>query len=89
MVSVTEAVRDFAEIVNQVRYQGLSIILTKGNKTVASLNPVATSSSISCAELSKFLKSHASLDEKDKKSFAAELKASRKNLRPESNPWPS
>ncbi len=50
-VSVTEAVRNFADLVNRVFYQGLRYRLIRGGREVAELSPPAGSSSVSAADL--------------------------------------
>jgi prevent-host-death family protein len=43
VVSATEAVRKFSEILNSVRYRGESYTIVRGGKPVASISPVETS----------------------------------------------
>jgi prevent-host-death family protein len=38
-LTVTEAVRNFSDVINRIRYAGETITLTKGNKPVARIVP--------------------------------------------------
>ncbi len=42
VVSATEAVRKFSDILNSVRYRGESYTIVRGGKPVASLSPIET-----------------------------------------------
>lgn len=44
IVSATEAVRKFSEILNSIRYRGESYTIVRGGKPIASISPVETSS---------------------------------------------
>jgi len=43
VVSATEVVRKFSDILNSVRYRGESYTIVRGGKPVASISPVETS----------------------------------------------
>jgi len=43
IVSATEAVRKFSEILNSIRYRGESYTIVRGGKPIASISPVETS----------------------------------------------
>jgi prevent-host-death family protein len=42
MISATEMVRKFSEILNSVRYRGDSYMIVRGGKPVASIGPIQT-----------------------------------------------
>ncbi|MGO8987886.1 MAG: type II toxin-antitoxin system Phd/YefM family antitoxin [bacterium] len=44
IVSATEAVRKFSEILNSNRYRGESYTIVRGDKPIASISPMETSS---------------------------------------------
>ena len=44
IVSATEAVRKFSEILNSIRYRGESYTIVRGGKPIASISPVEASS---------------------------------------------
>jgi prevent-host-death family protein len=43
IVSATEAVRKFSEILNSIRYRGESYTIVRGGKPIASISPVEAS----------------------------------------------
>ena len=65
-ITVTEAARGFSEVVNQVHYKGARFLLTKGNRLVASLEPVAATGSVRAGGLYKILASLPPLDDSDR-----------------------
>lgn len=88
-ISVTEAVRAFAEIVNRVYYRRENLVLTKGNKDVVLLQPARVSRSFSCGELKNLLSTSLSLSPGELKAFERDLKKARKTIKSQSNPWDS
>lgn len=40
VISVTEAARNFSDVINQVNYQGQTFLLTRGGKVVARISGV-------------------------------------------------
>lgn len=88
-ISVTEAVRTFAEIVNRVYYRRENLVLTKGNKDVVLLQPVQINKNFSCGDLKNLLTASPSLSPKELKAFERDLKKARKTLKLQSNPWDS
>jgi len=42
IVSATEAVRKFSDILNSIRYRGESYTIVRGGKPVASISPIGT-----------------------------------------------
>mgnify|MGYP001594976776 CR=1 FL=1 len=44
IVSATEAVRKFSEILNSIKYRGESFTIVRGGKPIASISPVESSS---------------------------------------------
>lgn len=88
-ISVTEAVRTFAEIVNRVYYRHENLVLTKGNKDVALLQPAQANKNFSCGELRNLLATSPGLAPDDLKVFRSDIKSSRKTLKTQPNPWDS
>lgn len=87
-ISVTEAVRTFAEIVNRVYYRQENLILTKGNKDVVVIKPAQTGHDFSCGDLKNLLTS-SSLSSDELKALELDLKKAKKTLKSEPNPWDS
>jgi prevent-host-death family protein len=84
-ISVTEAARNFAECVNRVRYQGMTIVLLKNGKPVARLVPEGekqTSVQKLAAALRKF-----NLTPEEARAWQRDLRAARRSLRPPAGKW--
>jgi antitoxin (DNA-binding transcriptional repressor) of toxin-antitoxin stability system len=54
LITVTEAVRTFADIIGRVFYRGEEYDIKKGNEIVAHLGPSKNRASISISELTHF-----------------------------------
>jgi antitoxin (DNA-binding transcriptional repressor) of toxin-antitoxin stability system len=85
-ISVTEAVRQFSNLLNRVFYQGATVELERGNKVIARITPVGPDSSIKVKNLNKLFGEFPSLGE-DAKAFSEDLMQIRKQLPPEQNKW--
>lgn len=93
-ISVTEAVRQFSDLINRVYYRGESVILTKGNKAVASIQPIQSEQNkqkkITVRELAEIFKSLPHLDPDDVDLFEKDIEEGKKMLLPPpENPWDS
>ena len=76
-LSVTEAVRNFSEILGRIRFRGERFILLKGGKPVAELGPTASAASVRLEELPAILASLPHLDAEDADRFALDLESAR------------
>ncbi len=88
VVSATEAVRNFSDILNSVRYQGESYTIMRGGKPIASLSPVSPLKRKHLRELKEIAKSIPQLgDEAD--AFGESLKEIRKHqpFLPKDSKW--
>lgn len=81
-LTVTEAVRNFSEVLGRVRFKGERFILLKGGKPVAELGPTDTAAPLRLGELPVVLEELPHLDPKDADRFALDLEESRKALGP-------
>jgi prevent-host-death family protein len=84
-ISVTEAARNFADCVNRVRYQGLTIILLKNGRPVARLVPEGKKSGSAqklAAALRKF-----NLTPKEARAWQRDLRAGHRILKPPVDKW--
>jgi prevent-host-death family protein len=84
-ISVTEAARNFAECVNRVRYQGMTLVLLKNGKPVARLVPEGektTSAQKLAAALRKF-----DLTPEEARAWQRDLRAARRILKPPVDKW--
>lgn len=84
-ISVTEAARNFADCVNRVRYQGLTITLLKNGTPVARLVP-ANQRSRSVRELAAALRKF-DLSPEEAKAWHRDLRAARRILKPPIDKW--
>ena len=88
-VSVTEAVRRFADYVNRVAYRGERFVLVRGGRNVAELGPVAQGRPLS--ELPALLAGLPALDPAEAGAFAMDLDFARDEPGPvpETGVWES
>lgn len=85
-MTVTEAARHFADLVNRTYYRGETTVLIRSGEPVAMVVPVGGVSVTGRDWLSKWrLMPH--LDEKDAEEFATDLTNARRNLTPVESPW--
>ncbi|MCD6535360.1 MAG: antitoxin [Deltaproteobacteria bacterium] len=85
-ISVTQAVRQFSDVLNRVFYQKTIIELERGNKVIARISPVTSTSPVKVKDLNKLFAELPKLG-KDVKAFANNLVDIRKQLPPEQNQW--
>lgn len=85
-MSVTQAVRQFSDLMNRVFYQGTIVELERGNKIIARISPVSQESSIKVRDLNRFFSELPVLGE-DAASFSEDLKNIRKQVPVEKNTW--
>ena len=85
-INVTQAARQFSDLLNRVFYQGVSFELERGNKAIARLCPVATPRRVAVRDLNRLFAALPRLNE-DAQSFAQDLDAIRKAALPEQDPW--
>lgn len=76
-LSVTEAVRNFSEVLGRIRFRGERFILLKGGKPVAELGPIASAASVRLGELPAILASLPHLDPEDADRLALDLESAR------------
>ncbi|MCI5146344.1 MAG: antitoxin [Candidatus Electrothrix sp. AR3] len=85
-LTVTQAVRQFSDLMNRVFYQGSIVELERGNKVIARICPVAPDSPLKVKDLNRFFHELPSLNE-DSESFAKDLAKIRKQVPAERNRW--
>lgn len=74
LVTVTEMMRSFSDIVAKVYYKGEIYNIKKGASIVARLSPVKSNSKLDVKDLNNFFKSSPHLDEQDLKDFVNSTK---------------
>ncbi len=78
-ISATRAVRDFSEVLNTIKFQGVHYIIERGGKPVASMRPIDGKTDFkTLGELKALLKKLPKLDE-ELDAFAADLEDIRKD----------
>ena len=85
-VNVTQAVRQFSDMLNRVFYQKASFELERGNKVIARITPVPSESPLKVKDLNKLFSELPRLGE-DAEELAKELRDIRKQLPMETNKW--
>ncbi len=85
-VSVTQAVRQFSDLLNRVFYKGESVELERGNKVIALISPVSTESNLKVKDLNRLFSELPSLGD-DAESFAKDLENIRKKIPLEKSQW--
>ncbi len=85
-LSVTQAARQFSDLLNRVFYQGSVVELERGNRVIARICPAAPASRLQVKDLSNFFQELPSLGE-DAERFAEDLSEIRKQAPSELNLW--
>ena len=85
-ISVTQAVRQFSDLLNRVFYQGTIVELERGNRVIARISPVSPESPVKAKNLNRFFLDLPSLGE-DTKAFEKDLANIRKQVPLEQNQW--
>ncbi len=86
-ITVAEAERDFASLLNRVCSEGIPVELERGGQVVAHLTPAAPQSHLKVGELNAFLQRLPKLGE-DAEAFLKDMRALRRDFPPETDPWP-
>ena len=79
-ISVTEAARNFSDLINRVNYQGQTFLLTRGGKVVARLT--GTEKMMTGAEFAQWWEQRPRLDPEDAEQWERELAEDRAALLP-------
>ncbi len=85
-ITVTEAERDFSNLVNRVYSEGISVELERGDKVIARLTPAGPRSPLKVQELNAFLASLPKLED-DAEAYRRDIRAIRGDFPAEANPW--
>jgi antitoxin (DNA-binding transcriptional repressor) of toxin-antitoxin stability system len=89
-LTVTEAVRNFSEILGRVRFRGERFVLLRGGKPVAELGPTAAAAPVRLGELPAVLEGLPHLEPDDAERFARDLDSGRRAAYPPPTvPWAS
>jgi antitoxin (DNA-binding transcriptional repressor) of toxin-antitoxin stability system len=85
-ISVTQAVRQFSDLLNRIFYQGISVELERGNKVIARISPVSIASSLKVKDLNRMFAELPSLGD-DASVFTKDLEDIRKQIPLEKTQW--
>jgi antitoxin (DNA-binding transcriptional repressor) of toxin-antitoxin stability system len=85
-ISVTQAVRQFSDLLNRIFYQGVSVELERGNKVIARISPVSIVSSLKVKDLNRMFAELPSLGD-DARVFTKDLEDIRKQIPLEKTQW--
>lgn len=85
-ISVTQAVRQFSDLMNRVFYKGTIVELKQGNRVIARISPISSESPLKVKHLNKFFHELPSLGG-DSKAFAEDLANIRKEIPMERSQW--
>jgi antitoxin (DNA-binding transcriptional repressor) of toxin-antitoxin stability system len=85
-ISVAEAGRDFAKLVDRVYSEGIRVELERGDKVIACLTPAGQHSTLKAEGLNAFLEKLPRLDD-DAEAFSDDIRAIRRDFPAEANPW--
>ena len=88
-ISVTEAVRNFADFINRVAYRGEHFVLERGGRPVARLVPVPQAGRL--GDLPQLLATVPGLGRENAETFAGDMENASDGLPPvaEGGPWES
>ena len=86
-ITVAEAERDFANLVNRVYSEGILVELERGDEVIAHLTPAVPRSRLKVRELNAFLEGLPKLAA-EADAFMEDLRAIRREFPSEANPWP-
>lgn len=87
MITATEAIRSFADIINKVYYQNQSFDIKKGKIIVASIVPSSNSSPLEAKDLNQFFSNIPKLENNDEKDFQNEIENIRSELKVREIDW--
>lgn len=88
MITVTEAARNFSDVINRVHYQGQTFLLTRGGTVVARLSAAETV--LTGADFARLWQDRPRLEPEDAAVWDAELlEAKAADLPPQERRWDS
>jgi len=85
-ITIADAERDFAGLVNRVYSEGIDVELERGDKIIAHLTPAEPRSPLKVRDLNTFLSALPKLQD-DADRFLNDVRAIRRELPTEADPW--
>lgn len=89
VVSATALARNFSEFLNRVRYQGVTLDVTRGNDVIACISPPSRSGGFPIADLDRLFASLPVWNQQEALQFERDIAVAANQLHPESDPWAS
>jgi hypothetical protein len=89
VVSATNLARNFSEFLNRVRYQGITLDVTRGSDVIACISPPNPARGFPIAQLDRLFASLPPLTAHEAVQFANDVTAVVGNLQPEGDAWAS
>lgn len=86
-ISATAAARGFSEVLNQVKYRGVSFEVERGNEVVARIVPAGPHSNLRISDLNQLFARLPALGEADALAFEQDIEEFRNSLPLEEDPW--
>ena len=87
VIKSSEAARNFSDLLNRVRYQGMSFDIQRGREIVARISPVSPTSPLDASELQTAFASLPRLSKEELDAFERDLETLRKAVQEPVNPW--
>lgn len=87
IVTATMFARNFSDLLNQVRYQGVTLDVKRGSEIVACVSPPEARPGYPIAELDHLLASLPQLSSEDASAFQHDIAAATAALRTEVDSW--
>lgn len=88
-LTATTLARNLSEYLNQVRYQGASFDIQRGNDVIARLGPATRAAGYPVAQLGELFAALPGLDEDEADALLADIHGATDALLPERDPWAS
>jgi antitoxin (DNA-binding transcriptional repressor) of toxin-antitoxin stability system len=88
-ISATTLARNFSDLLNRVRYQGVTLDVTRGNEVIACISAPTPKAGFPIAQLDRLFASLPAMSAEEVAQFEADVAASADNLLPEGDAWAS
>jgi antitoxin (DNA-binding transcriptional repressor) of toxin-antitoxin stability system len=89
VISATNLARNFSEFLNRVRYQGVTLDVTRGNDVIACISPPSPAGGFPIAQLDRLFASLPRLTAQEAVQFENDVAAVVDKLQPEGDAWAS
>lgn len=88
-ITATQLARNFSDLLNQVRYQGVTLEVVRGNEVIARVSPPSAASGFPVAALDRLLASLPRLSDEESRDFLADMHEAVASLTAAPNAWGS